>query len=395
MNRTSRPIGFDLMKACLPLLARRLANREHFTARSGPTGHKACSQRRAQSIEEGERPHQRKATLRTAAQLPSPLTVSPTCQQIHPPSPVARTVAYIASDEIWAALNSEVLRADEDSGVRGRRKREIPEKTRRPAIPSCENPRMTRSGIEPRFTLVRGVDRLKGDGRPRTGLSDDSYLNRERGRRAADSRENWQRRVSRRGQVTTASRPLTATTHSRHMLRSHGWEYRGGHPRCTVATYCPRALFSRDVRVLWTLRFKRAPAVKLRVHAATRLDYSPPTEANRVRFPAGDHSWIFACGKHAGRCRCSGISCFLPPFIPALSHSSPRSQDPDLFTHSIYCQHRSGLYVPHTLDVMLRKFSLCYLGDGANERNQYITADPLSLDGRKAGVILRVYAAAA
>ncbi|KAJ8877590.1 hypothetical protein PR048_022045 [Dryococelus australis] len=61
-----------------------------------------------------------------------------------------------------AALHKEVLRADvgelkrvwSSAGTEGRRKREISEKTRRPAaslgtIPTCENPGMTRPGIEP------------------------------------------------------------------------------------------------------------------------------------------------------------------------------------------------------------------------------------------------------
>ncbi|KAJ8892161.1 hypothetical protein PR048_004741 [Dryococelus australis] len=58
------------------------------------------------------------------------------------------------SEEIWAARNSEVLRAEEgDRGIEGRKKREIPEKTRRPpvsssTIPTCEN-LVTRPGIEP------------------------------------------------------------------------------------------------------------------------------------------------------------------------------------------------------------------------------------------------------
>ncbi|KAJ8866582.1 hypothetical protein PR048_032441 [Dryococelus australis] len=62
------------------------------------------------------------------------------------------------SGEIWAALNIEVLRADESAvtkaGIQVRGKWEIPEKTRRPAasygtIPTCENPRATPPGIEP------------------------------------------------------------------------------------------------------------------------------------------------------------------------------------------------------------------------------------------------------
>ncbi|KAJ8871313.1 hypothetical protein PR048_027630 [Dryococelus australis] len=53
--------------------------------------------------------------------------------------------------------NSEVLRADaawSNAGIKGRGKREITEKTRRPMpssgkIPTCENPEVTRTGIEP------------------------------------------------------------------------------------------------------------------------------------------------------------------------------------------------------------------------------------------------------
>ncbi|KAJ8866352.1 hypothetical protein PR048_032195 [Dryococelus australis] len=60
------------------------------------------------------------------------------------------------SEEIRAALNSGVLRADEvwsGAGMNGRRKREIPEKTHQPTassstIPTCESP-VTRPGIDP------------------------------------------------------------------------------------------------------------------------------------------------------------------------------------------------------------------------------------------------------
>ncbi|KAJ8872330.1 hypothetical protein PR048_025934 [Dryococelus australis] len=61
-----------------------------------------------------------------------------------------------ASEDIWAALNTEVSRADEvwnSAGMKGRGKREISDKTRRPTassgtISTCENP-VTRPGIEP------------------------------------------------------------------------------------------------------------------------------------------------------------------------------------------------------------------------------------------------------
>ncbi|KAJ8885892.1 hypothetical protein PR048_012098 [Dryococelus australis] len=74
----------------------------------------------------------------------------------------ADVVEISLSEEIWAALNNEVLRADEgemrrewiSAGMRGRRKQDIFEKTRQPAassgtIPTCENPGVTRLGIEP------------------------------------------------------------------------------------------------------------------------------------------------------------------------------------------------------------------------------------------------------
>ncbi|KAJ8880952.1 hypothetical protein PR048_017425 [Dryococelus australis] len=70
-----------------------------------------------------------------------------------------QTPASRQSEEIWAALNIEILRADEGeygaaSECKGWGKRDIPEKTRRPAaspgtIPTCENPEATLPGIEP------------------------------------------------------------------------------------------------------------------------------------------------------------------------------------------------------------------------------------------------------
>ncbi|KAJ8879956.1 hypothetical protein PR048_020577 [Dryococelus australis] len=60
-------------------------------------------------------------------------------------------------EEIWAALNIEVLRDDEgevNAEIQGPGKREIPEKTRRPAAssgtnPTCENPGANPPGIDP------------------------------------------------------------------------------------------------------------------------------------------------------------------------------------------------------------------------------------------------------
>ncbi|KAJ8869231.1 hypothetical protein PR048_030803 [Dryococelus australis] len=59
----------------------------------------------------------------------------------------------IVAGGIWAALNTEVLRAD-GGEARGWGRREIPEKTRRPValsgtIPTCGNPGATPPGIEP------------------------------------------------------------------------------------------------------------------------------------------------------------------------------------------------------------------------------------------------------
>ncbi|KAJ8890410.1 hypothetical protein PR048_009918 [Dryococelus australis] len=70
---------------------------------------------------------------------------------------VGRKRTNMMSEEIWAAINSEVLRADEgeaSAGMKGRGKREIPENTRRPAassgtIPICKNPEATPPEIEP------------------------------------------------------------------------------------------------------------------------------------------------------------------------------------------------------------------------------------------------------
>ncbi|KAJ8882629.1 hypothetical protein PR048_014441 [Dryococelus australis] len=73
------------------------------------------------------------------------------------------------SEEIWTALNIEALRAEEGemsgAGMKGRGKREIPEKTRRPAvffdtIPTCENQGVTRPGMNP---ICRGGRRWSGE----------------------------------------------------------------------------------------------------------------------------------------------------------------------------------------------------------------------------------------
>ncbi|KAJ8877995.1 hypothetical protein PR048_022458 [Dryococelus australis] len=54
------------------------------------------------------------------------------------------------SEDIWTALNIEVLRADEAwsvAGMKGPGKRKIPEKTRRPTASSGAIPRMRKSGV--------------------------------------------------------------------------------------------------------------------------------------------------------------------------------------------------------------------------------------------------------
>ncbi|KAJ8895261.1 hypothetical protein PR048_000586 [Dryococelus australis] len=65
---------------------------------------------------------------------------------------------FKVSEEIWEALNIKVLRADEGEvsspGMKGRSKREIRKKTRRPAassgtIPTCENPEWTGRELKP------------------------------------------------------------------------------------------------------------------------------------------------------------------------------------------------------------------------------------------------------
>ncbi|KAJ8872437.1 hypothetical protein PR048_026041 [Dryococelus australis] len=59
--------------------------------------------------------------------------------------------------QIWAALNSEVLRADEAPECKSPGKREIPEKTRRPArFPRAKIPKMIPPGIEPRLVFLEG-----------------------------------------------------------------------------------------------------------------------------------------------------------------------------------------------------------------------------------------------
>ncbi|KAJ8883150.1 hypothetical protein PR048_014990 [Dryococelus australis] len=93
----------------------------------------------------------------------------PTCEnpgatqpQVEPGSPrwEANSLTTTPPEEIWTAINSEVLRGDgamrrvcSSAGMKGQGKREFAEKTHRPTassgmIPTCENP-VTQPGIEP------------------------------------------------------------------------------------------------------------------------------------------------------------------------------------------------------------------------------------------------------
>ncbi|KAJ8867216.1 hypothetical protein PR048_031011 [Dryococelus australis] len=96
---------------------------------------------------------------------------APSCLLLNPALLINNTYIFILTKspheservkkEIWAALNSEVLRADKgevrrvwsSAGMKGQGKREIPEKTHRPAassstIPTCEYPEVTRPATE-------------------------------------------------------------------------------------------------------------------------------------------------------------------------------------------------------------------------------------------------------
>ncbi|KAJ8871799.1 hypothetical protein PR048_028139 [Dryococelus australis] len=70
----------------------------------------------------------------------------------------------------------------------------------------------------------------------------------------------------------------------------------------------PPVSFGQEDRfVLSYTALKRSPqwSINPRFSVGDWLGYSPPTEANRIRFPVGSPREIFACGNCAGRCRWS------------------------------------------------------------------------------------------
>ncbi|KAJ8866561.1 hypothetical protein PR048_032420 [Dryococelus australis] len=101
-------------------------------------------------------------------------------------------------------------------------------------------------------------------------------------------------------------------------------------------------------------RDKRFSATTRGATVVWRIEYSPPTNGNRVRLPVGSHPGIFACGNRAGRCRCSAGFLGDLPFPPP-SHSGAcsilasftliGSQDlavksrPNIFTHPLSVCH--------------------------------------------------------
>ncbi|KAJ8877573.1 hypothetical protein PR048_022028 [Dryococelus australis] len=93
---------------------------------------------------------------------------------------VKRCQELVESGNIWAALNIEVLRADEcemsNAGMQGRGKREITEKTRRRAvssstIPKCENPEANPPLIEPGSPRGKAISLTTTPPRPQSQLS--------------------------------------------------------------------------------------------------------------------------------------------------------------------------------------------------------------------------------
>ncbi|KAJ8871386.1 hypothetical protein PR048_027703 [Dryococelus australis] len=104
----------------------------------------------------------RRAIIKSVSRLLVDLRLSDTsCRPQNQQQTLSTLVAPLhvagSNREIWVAPNTKVLRTNEGeaiAGMRGRGKREISEKTRRPAeksdtIPTCENPGATPPGIKP------------------------------------------------------------------------------------------------------------------------------------------------------------------------------------------------------------------------------------------------------
>ncbi|KAJ8872207.1 hypothetical protein PR048_025809 [Dryococelus australis] len=187
-----------------------------------------------------------------------------------------------ASEEIWAAPNFEVLIVDDgEPECKGRGKREIPAKTRRPAassatIPTCEIPGADTPPLRnrTRFTLLNTGGPFHNSG---CNLTNSDAL------QADDTPVQY---------IERAEHPHTTFENSTLLPESE----------------C------------------RVPLRKYGATVAERLDNSPPTEANGVQSPAGSLR-IFASRNRAGRCRWSagflGNLPFSPPFNSGAVPFSP------------------------------------------------------------------------
>ncbi|KAJ8897550.1 hypothetical protein PR048_002899 [Dryococelus australis] len=107
-------------------------------------------------------------------------------------------------------------------------------------------------------------------------------------------------------------------------------------------------LFKEGIEKSWSRRTDIT--IRRRAAVAERLDYSPPTKANRVQSPAG-HSRFFACENRAGRCRWSagflGDLPFPPPFHSSAAPYSPQSPSSALKTSLLSAVQNSSLTHSH------------------------------------------------
>ncbi|KAJ8888079.1 hypothetical protein PR048_007566 [Dryococelus australis] len=167
-----------------------------------------------------------------------------------------------------------------------RGKREIPEKTHRPAassgtISTCETPGVAKPRIEPFFAVVGG----ELSNRLSTASSNDFLPGQTACKRAA-------------GPARTTQILLIFRV-----------------PKVRHVSSCRYATDLSD-----SLTLSKLAEILQRNHWLGWLDYSPSTNTNRVRFPAGSHVGIVP-DDAAGRRVFSGVSRFPRPCDPALLHT--------------------------------------------------------------------------
>ncbi|KAJ8870164.1 hypothetical protein PR048_029177 [Dryococelus australis] len=234
-------------------------------------------------------------------------------QDIPPPQANQTNFRVHQSEEIWTALNIEVLNADEAaSELKGGGKREISEKTHRPTtssgtIPTCENPGWPGRGLNPNRLVLRGsYETRRNELKIAAHLFPSTFPPFSNGARCFA--------------VLTQPLPSAASAGAR-ILPSEAARS-CGEPVHRVVT----VVLVKPTETNRTTHETSASNIEWYSDKPGWVESSPPIKVNRVRFPEGPlpdfRTWQSCPVDAAGRRVSSGIS--PPPLHSDAAQYSPR-----------------------------------------------------------------------